>query len=89
MIDIVVGLIGDRNTVDGLKGVVGQYTGMLDLIQHHRDLVLSRDSTSSFDYIYCMLFVFYRGTNTIMLKSTAMVYVWRLYTIIIRCVKWI
>jgi len=28
MIDIVVGLIGDRNTVDGLKGVVGQYTGV-------------------------------------------------------------
>ena len=28
VIDIIYGLIGDRNTIDGLKGVISQYTGL-------------------------------------------------------------
>ena len=28
-IDIVSGLIGDRNTIDGLKGLIYQYSGLL------------------------------------------------------------
>ena len=29
VIDLIPGLIGDRNTIDGLKGVIYQYTGIL------------------------------------------------------------
>ena len=33
IIDIMGGLIGDRNTIDGLKGIVSQYTGLLPKAQ--------------------------------------------------------
>jgi hypothetical protein len=29
VIDIATGLIGDRNSIDGLKGLISQYTGIM------------------------------------------------------------